>query len=288
MRKSVLLCLLLPVFSYAQEGQRLHLTLFGGVANYQGDLQDRRFTFNQSNLGLGVGLKYDLTSHFAVRAGINYGTVEASDTQNGQADLRARNLSFQSRIFEGNLLLEYTLFNMEDKKLSPYLFAGVALFHFNPYAFDSLGNKVFLKPLSTEGQGLAAYPDRKEYKLTQFAIPFGGGIKYRISSNVVLGYEIGLRKIFTDYLDDVSTTYVDPFILAQEKGLKAVEMSYRGGELKNGNTTYPADGTVRGGSKFKDWYYFQGLTLTIGLGSGSGGWGGGGGKNRLDCPKNVY
>ena len=288
MRKSVLLCLLLPVFSYAQEGQRLHLTLYGGVANYQGDLQDRRFTFNQSNLGLGVGLKYDLTAHFALRAGINYGTVEASDNQNGQADLRARNLSFQSRIFEGNLLLEYTLFNMEDKKLSPYLFAGVALFHFNPYAFDSLGNKVFLKPLSTEGQGLAAYPDRKEYKLTQFAIPFGGGIKYRISSNVVLGYEIGLRKIFTDYLDDVSTTYVDPFILAQEKGLKAVEMSYRGGELKNGNTTYPADGTVRGGSKFKDWYYFQGLTLTIGLGSGSGGWGGGGGKNRLDCPKNVY
>jgi hypothetical protein len=287
MRKSVLLGLLLPVFSYAQEGQRLHLTLFGGVANYQGDLQDKRFTFNQSNLGLGLGLKYDLTAHFAVRAGINFGTIEASDKQNSKPDLRARNLSFQSRIFEGNLLLEYTLFNMEDKKLSPYLFAGVGLFHFNPYAFDTLGNKVFLKPLSTEGQGLAAYPNRKEYKLTQFAIPFGGGIKYRISDNVVLGYEIGLRKIFTDYLDDVSTTYVDQFILAQERGFKAVEMSYRGGELKDGNTTYPTDGTVRGSAAFKDWYYFQGITLTIGLGGGNGG-GWGGGKNQLGCPKNVY
>jgi hypothetical protein len=176
---------------------------------------------------------------------------------------------------------------MEDKKISPYLFGGVALFHFNPYAFDTLGNKVFLKPLSTEGQGLSAYPDRKEYKLTQFAIPFGGGIKFRVSSNVVLGYEIGLRKIFTDYLDDVSGRYIDPFVLAQERGLKAVEMSYRGGELKDGDPNYPVEGNPRGGSKFKDWYYFQGLTLTIGIGGGSNsGWGGG--KGSLGCPKNVY
>jgi Domain of unknown function (DUF6089) len=286
MRKSLLLCLLLPVFSYSQELQRLHLTLFGGVANYQGDLQGRTFTLNQSNLGVGVGLKYDLNAHFAVRTGLNYGTVEGSDRQN-EPQLRARNLSFQSHILEGNLLLEYTLFNLEDKKLSPYVFAGVALYHFNPYAFDTLGNKVFLKPLSTEGQGLAAYSDRKEYKLTQFAIPFGGGIKFRISENVVLGYEIGLRKIFTDYLDDVSTTYVDPFALAQEKGLKAVEMSYRGRELKEGDPNYPVDGTVRGGSQYKDWYYFQGLTLSIGIGGNSSGiWGGR--KNRLGCPPSLY
>jgi opacity protein-like surface antigen len=286
MRNYALLWLLLPVFGVAQESNRFHLTLFGGVANYQGDLQGRTFTFNQSNLAIGAGLKYDLTPHFAIRTGINYGTVEAADNQSDQADLRARNLSFQSRILEGNLLLEYTLFNMEDKKISPYLFGGVALYHFNPYAFDSSGNKVFLKPLSTEGQGLAAYPNRKEYKLTQFAIPFGGGIKFRITNNVILGYEIGLRKLFTDYLDDVSTTYADPFVLAQERGLKAVEMSYRGGELKDGDPVYPAEGTVRGGSKYKDWYYFQGLTLTIGLGGGNGGWGGG--KGSIGCPKNVY
>lgn len=284
MRKSALLCLLVPVFSYAQESNRLHLTLFGGVANYQGDLQGRTFTFNQSKLGIGAGLKYDLTPHFAIRTGIQYGTVAASDQQNNEAQLRARNLSFQSRILEGNLLLEYTLFNMEDKKISPYLFGGVALYHFDPYAFDTLGNKVYLKPLSTEGQGFIA--GRKEYKLTQFAIPFGGGIKFRVSSNVILGYEIGLRKLFTDYLDDVSTTYVDQFTLASERGVKAVEMAYRGGELKDGDPNYPVEGAVRGG-KFKDWYYFQGLTLTIGLGSGNGG-GWGGGRNRMGCPKNVY
>lgn len=290
MRKYALLCLLVPVFSQAQESSRFHLTLFGGVTNYQGELQGRAFTFNQSNLGIGAGLKYDLTPHFAIRTGIQYGTIEASDRENNDPKLRPRNLSFQSRIVEGNLLLEYTLFNMEDKKISPYLFAGVAVYHFNPYAFDTLGNKVFLKPLSTEGQGLSAYPDRKEYKLTQFAIPFGGGIKFRISNNVILGYEIGLRKTFTDYLDDVSTRYVDQFVLSQERGAKAVEMSYRGGELKDGNPVYPADGELRGSSKTKDWYYFQGLTLSIGIGGkGAGGGVGGGSRgNRLGCPRNVY
>jgi hypothetical protein len=289
MQKLWVLCLLLPVAAFSQ--QRLHLTIFGGVANYQGDLQGKAFTLDQSNLALGLGVKYDLTPNFALRGGINYGTVEAADARN-EAKLRFRNLSFVSRIVEGNLLVEYTLFNMEDRKISPYVFAGAAVYHFDPYAFDSVGRKVFLQPLSTEGQGLPQYPDRKPYKLTQFAIPFGAGVKFRINENTVLGYEIGLRKIFTDHLDDVSTTYVDPFVLAQERGLKAVEMSYRAGELNEGDPNYPAEGTIRGGSQYKDWYYFTGFTVYIGINSknGSGGYGGRGRRGRqLDCPpRPVY
>ncbi len=284
MRKLLAWALLCPMASFSQ--QRIHLTLFGGFSNYQGDLQDKYFTLDQANLALGIGAKYDLTPNFALRAGINYGTVGATDKKN-KPELQARNLSFTTRILEGNLLLEYTLFDLTDKKISPYAFAGVALFHFNPYAYDTLGNKIYLKPLSTEGEGLPQYPDRKPYKLTQFAIPFGAGVKFRINDNTVLGYEIGLRKLFTDYLDDVSTTYVDQFALAQARGPKAVEMAYRGGELKNGNPNYPADGTIRGGSKYKDWYYFSGLTLTIGLNTGGNYYGGKGGKQRLGCPTRV-
>ena len=291
MRKATLLCLLLPVLSYAQDDRRLHLTLFGGLTNYQGDLQGKAFTLNQSNLGVGIGLKYDLTPHLAVRGGIMYGSVEASDRLSTDSALRARNLSFVSKIFEGNLLLEYTFFNLQDKKISPYVFGGIAAYHFNPYASDTLGNKVYLKPLSTEGQGLPGYT--KEYKLTQFAIPFGGGIKFRVSRNVVLAYEIGLRKLFTDHLDDVSGRYVDQVTLGTERGAKAVEMAYRGNQLKGADPTfYPADGELRGSAKAKDWYYFQGLTLSIGLGgSGGEGSGGGGGRargNRLGCPRNVF
>lgn len=286
MQKLWVLCLLFPVAAFSQT--RVHLTLFGGLSNYQGDLQGKTFTLDQSNLALGLGVKYDLTPNFALRAGINYGTVEATDARNDK-NLRFRNLSFASRIVEGNLLLEYTLFDMEERKISPYAFAGAAIYHYDPYAFDSVGRKVFLQPLSTEGQGLPQYPDRKPYKLTQFAIPFGVGVKFRVGYNTVLAYEIGLRKLFTDYLDDVSKTYVDQFILGQERGLKAVEMAYRAGELNEGDPNYPADGTKRGGSEFKDWYYFTGFTVYIGINSKSGGsrFGGRGKRGSLDCPPKL-
>lgn len=282
MRKYLLASLLLPLLGKAQD-QRLHLTVFGGVANYQGDLQGRKFSLNQANLGLGLGLKYDVTPHFGVRVNANYGTVGATDKEN-EPQLRARNLSFETRILEANLLLEYTLINLQEHKFSPYVFGGIGIFHFNPYAYDTLGNKQYLRSLSTEGQGLSAYPDRKLYSNNQFTIPFGGGIKFRVSDKVVLGYEIGLRKLFTDYLDDVSTTYVDPADLFAERGPKAVEMAYRGGELKDGAPD-PVVGSPRGGSKYKDWYYFQGLTLTIGLGNGGGGGMFGSKKGQLGCPK---
>lgn len=282
MHKLLAWCLLFPVSALAQ--QRFHVTLFGGFSNYQGDLQEKTLTLNQANLALGAGVKYDLDAHFALRAGFKFGTIEATDKDN-TGRLLARNLSFTSRLFEGNLLFEYTLFDLTEKKLSPYAFAGVAVFHFDPYAYDTLGNKVYLKPLSTEGQGLAEYPDRKPYKLTQFAIPMGVGVKFRINEKTVLGYEFGIRKTFTDYLDDVSTRYVDRDILLAARGPKAVEMSYRGGELKEGDPNYPIAGTVRGGEKHKDWYYFTGLTVTIGIGGGRDGFGSGGGRrNQLGCP----
>jgi opacity protein-like surface antigen len=262
MRSLSLLLFLFPLFSNAQT--RLHGTLFGGFANYYGDLQNKPLTLDQSSLAIGAGLKYDLTEHIAIRTGFMYGKVGADDAKN-KPSLQFRNLNFQSKVFEWNLLAEYTLFDMNKKDISPYVFGGVAVFHFNPYTSDSLGNKHFLQPLSTEGQGLPQYPDRDPYKLTQFSIPMGVGVKYRITERVVLGYEFGLRKTFSDYLDDVSTTYVDQTALLNAKGPKAVELAYRAGELHGGDPGYPADGTIRGGSEYKDWYYFSGVTLTIGI-----------------------
>ena len=262
MRFLSLLLFVFPLFASAQT--KLHGTLFGGFANYYGDLQNKPITLDQSSLAIGAGLKYDLTEHIAIRSGFMYGRIGADDKRN-KASLQFRNLNFQSKVFEWNVLAEYTLFDMNQKQISPYVFGGLAIFHFNPYTFDSLGNKHFLQPLSTEGQGLAQYPDRKPYKLTQFSIPMGVGVKYRVTDRVVLGYEFGLRKTFFDHLDDISTTYVDQTALLNAKGPKAVELAYRAGELHGGDPTYPADGAIRGGSEFKDWYYFSGVTLTIGI-----------------------
>jgi len=286
MRKLLLLSMFCPVVALCQ--QRFHVTLFGGLSNYAGDLQDHRFTLQQSNFALGAGIKYDITPNVALRLAFNHGTIEGDDKKSTDPLLQARNLSFISRINEGSLLVEYTPLNMEDYTISPFIYSGITVFHFNPYAYDSVGNKVYLKPLSTEGQGLA--PDRKPYNLTQFAIPVGVGVKFRINDNTVLAYELSARKTFTDYLDDVSTTYFDQTALAQARGPKAVELAYRGNELKNGNPTYPEQGSVRGGSRYKDWYYFTGFTLYIGIGSGNGrggpfSRGSRGGRNQLGCPK---
>jgi len=271
--------IILPLVSVAQ---RLHLDLTGGVMNYQGDLQDKPFTFNQSGLSVGARIKYDLLSHLSVRAGILYGRVGTNDKFN-KPSLQLRNLSFESRIVEGSVAIEYNIFDLSEKKATPYFFAGGGVYHFNPYTYDTLGNKLFLEPLSTEGQGLAQYPIRKKYALTQFNIPFGMGIKARVSDNVVIGYEIGMRKLFTDHLDDLSTTYADMNKLLAARGPKAVEMAYRGGELKNGNPVYPAEGSIRGGAKEKDWFYFQGITLSIDLHAGrrNNAWR----NNRLGCPQ---
>src|SRR5450432_3106083 len=234
--KSFLFCLILvPGF---MEAQRLHLNVTGGVSNYSGDLQSKTYTFDQSFFAFGAGVQYDITRNFSAVSNISFMKIGASDQFNNP-DLVKRNLSFQSNLVEWNLLGEYTFMDITRSVWSPFLFGGIAVFHFDPYAYDTLLRQSYLRPLSTEGEGLPAYPSQKPYGLTQFAIPFGGGIKFRVSENVVLAYEVGFRKTFTDYLDDVSSFYVDKTVLQTAKGGEAVEMAYRAGQLKGGNITYP-------------------------------------------------
>ena len=163
--------------------------------------------------------------------------------------------------------IEYNLFNLNERKYSPYVFGGLAVYHFNPYAFNGTDEKIYLKPLSTEGQGLPGY-SAKPYSLTQLAIPFGGGMKYAINDKFRLGLELGIRKLFTDYLDDVSGFYADQNDLLANRGQLAVDMSYRADEVAGGNPSYPTKGTGRGGPENNDIYYFLGLHLTYRLGGG--------------------
>jgi hypothetical protein len=146
---------------------------------------------------------------------------------------------------------------LNDKWWTPYVFAGIGLYHFNPYTKDSV--KRFLKPLSTEGQGFVS--GISNYKLTGFSIPVGVGVNYALNEDMRLGIEFGYRKIFTDYLDDVSTNYVDQAALLSARGQTAVDLAWRGDEV-NG-APYPAAGTTRGNPEHKDGYYYFALTYTI-------------------------
>jgi hypothetical protein len=286
MKKFLLLVMLYPGLIQAQ----WHVNVLGGFANYIGDLQSKPYTTQQAHGAFTLGLQYDLSPHFSILGNGSYGKVGASDAYSEKASVRARNLSFQSKIYEGNFTLEYNLLDLYEHKWTPYAFGGVAIYHFNPYAFDSLGHKLYLRQLSTEGEGLAAYPGRKQYNLFQIALPIGGGIKLRVTDNVVIAYEIGMRKLFTDYLDDVSTTYVDRAKLLAARGPDAVKMAYRGGEIKGG-APYPPDGTIRGNAKSNDWYYFSGIRVIIGFSMGSHSQNYQSykrGKAIYDCPKKVY
>ena len=281
MKKLLIVALL--GYSFTVTAQKLHLNLFAGVANYKGDLQyndrsGKQFSLKQPNFAGGIGLEYELSEKLSTRLGVTLGKINANDKkQLGQFE---RNLNFTSSIFDGMLALQYYILNPNNHFVSPYAFAGLAYFHFNPYTFDTTGTKVFLQPLSTEGQGFVA--GREPYKLSQFSLPFGGGLKFSLSDNLRVGVELSLRKTFTDYLDDVSSTYVDENLLLTNRGPQAVELAYRGDELKTG-LVYPPDGTQRGTQVRKDWYYFTGLAVSYRLGNGSGG-SGSGKKNKLGCP----
>jgi hypothetical protein len=266
--------------------QRVHVGIFGGLSAYNGDLTDKILPKKVTNGAIGITGNYELTDQFMIRAGLTYTVVGGADRFSDKPSLLERNLAFETSIIEFSAVGEYYIFNMYDTRYSPYIFAGLAVFHYDPYAFNGNSNKIYLKPLSTEGEGLQGYPQRKPYSLTQPAIPFGGGVKYAINDNLRIGVELGLRKLFTDYLDDVSTTYVDPNDLLAAKGQLAVDMSYRGDEVPGGNTVYPAKGAQRGNDKHKDWYYFFGIHLTYRLGASGGFFGGNNKRNnkRYGCP----
>ncbi|MDP2386097.1 MAG: DUF6089 family protein [Bacteroidota bacterium] len=238
--------------------------LFLGGSYYIGDLNPRGH-FALSQPAGGVFYRFNYSHRFAFRGGVNMGSVMADDSQSDNEDQLERNLNFKSRIYE---LYAKSEFNFMEYQIghskfffSPYVFLGLDVFYFNPQG--NVNNSwVNLKRLSTEGQKTSQNPDQKPYKLIQPAIPFGLGFKLNIAKSMGLGFEWGPRKTFTDYIDDVSNKYVDPALLAAEKGATAAQMSNRSEDpLTYANNT----GKLRGNPNTKDWFFFYGVTLSIKL-----------------------
>jgi hypothetical protein len=259
MRKIFLLGLSVSVslLSYSQ----VQVGLFGGISNYTGDLAKRVYTGKLVKPAIGLNLGYELSRRVVLRGGVTFAKVAGDDRYNKDYLKQQRNLSFQSRITEFGLTGEFYTNDLDFKRWSPYVFAGLAVYRFNPYALDSSGGKVYLRPLSTEGQGLPGYSQKLEYARTQLALPFGAGVKFALGERWRLGAELGLRKLFTDYLDDVSNNYAAAEDLLAARGPQAVAYAYRGDEVPGGGDPYPQKGAQRGSAKQKDWYYFTGLTL---------------------------
>ena len=264
--KSLLLIILsLSIFgikSFSQDGNKgTYIGFILGKMNYQGDLNPNSFTLSHSKATTGITIRQSLNRWISFKGDFAIGHIDAADHYNRDY-LKTRNLSFKTTIKEVSIGLETSLLDLSTAHFTPYVFGEVSLYHFNPWAYDINGNKVFLHPLSTEGQGLSQFPEQKPYKLTQIALGFGFGARYAINDNINIGVEMLQRKTFTDYLDDVSSIYVDKNVLLQAKGSKAVEMAYRGDEIPGG-LPYPTHGEKRGTPSEMDWYYFFGVNFEI-------------------------
>ena len=245
---SFIICICLSVTTVAQS---FSIYVAPGFMKYQGDLNVSTSPFVNANFCVATGINYK-TGHFVFRSDFLQGSVSGVDSKGNAQTIR--NLNFTSTITEYSLGLEYDLFDIDgDKKMTPYIFGTVGFFHFNPFTYDTTGNKTYLQPLGTEGQGLIQYPDRKFYKLTQINNSFGGGIKYKINNNFTIGFELIARKLYTDYLDDVSTTYPMQQALLNARGLLAVKLSFRADEI-NPKAVY-IDDKRRGNPDSNDSYY---------------------------------
>lgn len=255
--KKTLILLVFCVFTSAAYPQKFFTTFFGGISNYSGDLSGTNFFLRHSHGAWGLGLMGELNDRMFIRTEFTSGKISGDDKWSNVN--RSRNLSFKSELNEFSLIFEYSLFNLYEYKVSPCLFAGVAAFQFKPTTTDKNGNFIILPDYSTEGQGF--YKGRKPYKLRQVSFPLGGGIIWGLTDNKRIGLIVGIRKTPTDYLDDVSTTYIDPDVLYQNRGGGALAIAWRGDDY-NGNP-YPPDGTKRGNPQNNDWYFFSGVTLRV-------------------------
>lgn len=244
---------------------RSELLLMGGGMNYIGDLNDQS-ALTMPRLAGGAGLRYRIDNRWALRGELNYGSVACEEDYN-----KLRNLSFKSDIFELAALVEFNFApfgpGATERLWTPYLFGGLGVFHFNPMARYVVGENeehwAALQPLCTEGQGSLEYPDRRVYSLTQLCLPFGVGIKLRMGKAFSLSAEYGFRMTWTDYLDDVSKTYVgSAFLLANsDDGTLAAMLADRSGEVVDGYVN--AQGIKRGDDSLDDWYAYFHISLGV-------------------------
>lgn len=255
MKKFLLFFAVLPLFAASQN---FHFSVRAGVASYDGDLKKKSFSFSQPSFIGSLGAKYDFSEHITGRAYFSMTSLQADDKK-GNDYMRTRNLSFKTHLMELELGAQYNFLNLNYSWWTPYIYAGVGAFHFNPYTTDAEGEKVYLHNLSTEGQGVV--PGVKKYGLTQISMPFGLGAERAINEDMKVGLEMGYRKLFTDYLDDVSNVYADEATLLAAKGSKSVELAYRGDEVGSG--PYPAANKTRGNPGSKDGYFYIAVTFSF-------------------------
>ena len=250
---------------------------FGG-SNYMGDLSKGVAT-NETHLMGGLICRFNYNDFITLRGNAVFGQISGNDQ------------NFKSNLVEFSAIGEWNILGFGETTratpATPFLFAGIGVFKFNPRTqfnympgmVDAQGQALHnvqleqydkewieLQTLGTEGQGTTKYNDRKRYNLTQVSIPLGIGYKQQVDEFWAWGIELGARKTFTDYLDDVSLDYVDDQIVGGANGFLSAALKDRSSEQIDPSTGLPYErfymGNPRGSTKGADWYMFLNVTIT--------------------------
>lgn len=257
-----------PVLLLAQKkfDQSKEMGIVLGTGYYLGDINPNQHFGGRFHPGFGGYFRYNLDSRISFRGQFFQGTVEAWDSDSKSVWQQNRNLHFRNTINEASVVTEINYLDHKignpDDKLTAYLFTGLAFFSHMPEA--SLDENWYaLAPLGTEGQGTTwgEAMGLEPYKTAGFALPFGFGMKVNIGPFAAFNLEWGMRKTWTDYLDDVSTVYADPQVLLQEKGMLAMQIADAAIELPEGMTSRA--GMQRGDPGIKDSYGFVMASLSF-------------------------
>ena len=289
--KKLILLLILVTFVIQVDAQysnrwkryRYELVMGIGATNFLGELGGadkegtnflRDFEFSMTRPAVNIGIRYKILEKLSTKVGLSYGILRGDDKTTNEKFRHNRNLNFYAHIVEFSGQFEYSIIKekighrynlrrvrgLKGLKLNTYLFAGIGGFWFNPYGKNpQTDDWVKLQPLGTEGQGMVG--SREKYSRIQLAIPFGIGFKYGIDREWSIGVEFGARKTFTDYIDDVSTTYYDNGDLAAVSPLAATMADPSLGEVP-GQT---AVNQQRGDPTDYDSYMFLMITLNYKL-----------------------
>jgi len=239
-----------------------------GAGHYFGDLNTRA-RLNRPKVAATVFFRKNFGNYIALRLGASFAQLGYSDQYNTHNNyMYFRNLSFNSNVWELALQGDFNFFRFmpgePEYNFTPYITLGAGLFSYDPYAYLR-GEKIFLRPLGTEGQGSSQYTDRKQYSSMAICIPFGGGVKYALNDRINIGFEVLHRFTNTDYLDDVSKTYVESTVFppnpdgSPSNALLLSDRSYELGEAIG------IPGRQRGNSKQKDQFVTAMFHVTFNL-----------------------
>jgi hypothetical protein len=254
LKSSILFFLLiLGISGFSQTHRGWELGGWGGVSYYFGDL-NTSLNLSQPGPGLGVSGRFNFNPRLSLSLSANYGRVEADDAKSSNEFERARNLNFKSNIFEGSLQMEFNflkyIHGSKDYPFTPYLLGGFSVFQFNPTTRID-GVRYALRDLGTEGQFFG-----EEYFLIQPAMTYGFGFKMDLNSEWSVNIELSARRLFTDYLDDVSGTYPDKDELLSLRGPVAVQASDRSRPEDREVFNIGQEGRQRGNDKDNDSFNF--------------------------------